>query len=361
MKKLFMWLFSILFVFLSVSGCGGGSKTDSSQNSSKSSTVEASLAQFGIKGKVINSTFGSKPDGFMAKVDNKVYLADLKNNQIASIENFAYIDSQIHKIRGRDNSQGPLIPQFLIYNDKHGKDDQMGEWRGNHHFLPIYILIEFDAAGNIRSRGKMSSGKGAAPSHYQGYLEEQKDIDMANLFLREVVPFVDTLDNVVSTSSTNKSVAKTNNQTPIDNGYVNGVDVNLRKEPSKNSDVIRTLDHANISVLEFVKDTSGQEWAKVRLLNDGTEGYIAKQYFKHSEAGYRKDTERSIGRGHIAGTNVIMRNGASREADPIGEFKDNESLEILKYENMPNGERWIKIRRSNGDKGFVFGKYLQKD
>ena len=135
----------------------------------------------------------------------------------------------------------------------------------------------------------------------------------------------------------------------------------MRKAPSKSADVIRTLDHANISVLEYVKDASGQEWAKIRLLNDGIEGYIAKQYFKHSEAGYKKDTEQSIGRGHIVGTNVIMRNGASREADPVGEFKHNESLEILKYENMPNGEQWVKVRKGNGEKGFVFAKYFQKD
>ena len=111
MKKLF--LLFILFAFLLVAGCGGGNKTDSSQNNEKSNTVEASLAKFGVKGKVISSTYGSKPDGFMAKVDNKVYLADLKNNQIASIENYSYLDIQIDKIRCRDNSQGTLIPQFL--------------------------------------------------------------------------------------------------------------------------------------------------------------------------------------------------------------------------------------------------------
>ena len=160
-------------------------------------------------------------------------------------------------------------------------------------------------------------------------------------------------------SSTNKKLSA--NQTPVDNGYVNGVGVNLREAPSLESHVIRTLDHDNIVVLEFTKDADSREWARVRLLADGTEGYIAKEYFKHSVAGYRKDTELSIGKGHIVGTDVIMRAGEARESDPIGTFNKNESVEILKYVSNSNGEVWVRVRRNNGDRGFVFGKYLQKD
>ena len=172
---------------------GATTTTVTQQQTKPAKTVEDSLANFGIKGKVINSTFGSNPDGYMANVDNRIYLADLKNNQIASVENFSYIINQIDKIRGRDNNQGSLIPQFLIYNDKHGKDDDKGEWRGNNHFLPVFMNIKFDGAGNILSRGRMSSGQGAAPSHYQGDLQEQKNIDLANLFLKQTVPFTSAL------------------------------------------------------------------------------------------------------------------------------------------------------------------------
>lgn len=151
------------------------------------------------------------------------------------------------------------------------------------------------------------------------------------------------------------------NQTFIDNGYVNGVGVNLRKEPSLEAEVIRGLDHSNVQVISFTTDNSGREWAQVRLLDDGSIGYIAKEYFKHSTSGYRKDTEPSIGQGHIVGTGVIMRNGQAREADPIGEFNNGESVEILKYVNTPNGEQWVRVRRNNGKKGFVFGKYLKRE
>ena len=168
-------------------------------------------------------------------------------------------------------------------------------------------------------------------------------------------------DDKNKSASQNSNQSVSTNRTYVDNGYVNGVGVNFRKGPSLDAEVIRGLDHANVQVIAFTTDSSGREWAQVRLLEDGTEGYIAKEYFKHSTSGYRKDTEQAIGQGHIVGTEVTMRNGQAREADPIGVFKNGESVEILKFVDTPNGEQWVKVRRNNGDKGFVFSRYLRKD
>lgn len=168
----------------------GTTATGVTQQQTKSvKTAEDSLANFGIKGKVINSTFGSNPNGFLANVDNRIYLVDTKNNQAASIENYSYVVNDLRNQQNGASSAGRIIPQFLILNDKHGKDDDKGEWRNSNHFLPVFVRIKVDGAGNLKSEGKMSSGKGAAPSHYQGDLEEQKNIDLANLFLKELVPF----------------------------------------------------------------------------------------------------------------------------------------------------------------------------
>lgn len=197
MRKVFSLIIAVMSIVL-FAGCGGNkdakdnnsgkAASSTAQQSETPKTPEEALSKFGVKGKVISSTYGSIPEGFMANVDNRIYLVDLKNNQIASVENFAYV---VNDMRNQQNggSSGRIIPQFLIYDDKHGKDDDKGEWRSNNHFLPVYILIKFDGAGNVRADGSMSSGKGAAPSHYQGYLEEQKNIDLGNLFLKTVVPF----------------------------------------------------------------------------------------------------------------------------------------------------------------------------
>ena len=197
MRKVLSLIIAIMSIVL-FAGCGGNKDakdnnsgkavSSAAQQSETPKTPEEALSKFGVKGKVISSTYGSTPEGFMANVDNRIYLVDLKNKQIATVENFAYV---VNDMRNQQNggSSGRIIPQFLIYDDKHGKDDDKGEWRSNNHFLPVYILIKFDGAGNVQLDGKMSSGKGAAPSHYHGYLEEQKNIDLGNLFLKTVVPF----------------------------------------------------------------------------------------------------------------------------------------------------------------------------
>ena len=197
MRKVLSLIIAIMSIVL-FAGCGGNKDakdnnsgkavSSTAQQSETPKTPEEALSKFGVKGKVISSTYGSTPEGFMANVDNRIYLVDLKNKQIATVENFAYV---VNDMRNQQNggSSGRIIPQFLIYDDKHGKDDDKGEWRSNNHFLPVYILIKFDGAGNVQLDGKMSSGKGAAPSHYHGYLEEQKNIDLGNLFLKTVVPF----------------------------------------------------------------------------------------------------------------------------------------------------------------------------
>ena len=214
------------FLFLGKSDGKSDNKETASTNVKQeqptANSADAVLAKFGIKGKIGNSTFGNNKDGFMASVDNKIYVVDLKNNQVARVENYSFILNDLLKKRGRI-SESTLIPQFLIYNDKHDKDADKGEWRGDNHFLPVYILIQFDAAGNVKSKGKMSSGKGAAPSHYQGFLEEQKNIDLANIFLRDISSFMDSSD---------ASVAP--NPSPVYYGIINANDVNVRKGPGKN-------------------------------------------------------------------------------------------------------------------------------
>ena len=242
-------------------------------------SAKSALESFGIKGEIISSTYNNNTDGFLANVDNKVYVVDLKNNQIATIENYSVMVRHVHKIRGRDNSSGNLIPQFLIYNDKHGKDDQMGEWRGNNHFLPIYILVECDAAGNIKSRGKMSSGLGAAPSHYQGYLEEQKNIDIANIFLKDILTFIQIPRNeaVNQGSYTNSSMSS-----PVYIGVINGDEVNVRKGPGVKFDSLGVFFKGDkVRLVGEQGNDIGETWYQIEYDNPTVgliKGWVRKDY-----------------------------------------------------------------------------------
>ena len=246
-------------------------------------SAKSALDSFGIKGEIISSTYNKNSDGFLANVDNKVYAVDLKNNQIATIENYSVMVRHVNKIRGRDNSSGNLIPQFLIYNDKHGKDDQMGEWRGNNHFLPIYILVECDAAGNIKSRGKMSSGLGAAPSHYQGYLEEQKNIDIANIFLKDIITFIEIPQNEAVNQGSHTNSSKSS---PIYIGVINGDEVNVRQGPGTNYNSLGIFYKGDmVRLVGEQSDNNGKDWYNIEYDNPTAgliKGWVRKDFINYN-------------------------------------------------------------------------------
>ncbi len=146
------------------------------------------LEKFGIRGIVDGSSYGHNPNGFMANVNSKIYIVDMKNNRLASIENPDAVFKNLDKENSR--KKGLFITQFLIYNDSYDKDRQYGEWRGRHHLLPMYILVDYDKSGNMVPDERFFSGEGASPGHYHGDIREQKNIDLAVLFVSEVLPFV---------------------------------------------------------------------------------------------------------------------------------------------------------------------------
>ena len=60
---------------------------NSTAGAASAQNADAALQRFGVRGNVACSTYGNNPNGFMANVNGKVYILDLKNNRIASIEN----------------------------------------------------------------------------------------------------------------------------------------------------------------------------------------------------------------------------------------------------------------------------------
>lgn len=77
----------------------------------------------------------------------------------------------------------PLIFKMYIENDnKTGEDSKLGAWNGNVHMVPIYALFEVDANNDIVP-GMLYSAQGENPSHYQGVLKEQKNVNLANIVL----------------------------------------------------------------------------------------------------------------------------------------------------------------------------------
>ena len=74
-------------------------------------TVKTELERFGVRGTVTASTYGSNPNGFMARINGKNYIVDEKNNRIASIENpDSYFNELLFK---REKKDGLAIEEVL--------------------------------------------------------------------------------------------------------------------------------------------------------------------------------------------------------------------------------------------------------
>lgn len=162
---------------------------------SKLKEAEAELQQYGMKYHIDATSYGHSPDGFLA-MDNTqgvLLIVDRKNHQAAEVwpKNM-----NLNQLRQQKNmsSPSPIIVEFKIPNAVRDSDAPYGKWVGNMHIFPIYCSYKFNSAGNIIP-GMLTSGKGANPSHYQDYLQEQRSVDLANLFLTEAIPFYVDYDN----------------------------------------------------------------------------------------------------------------------------------------------------------------------
>ena len=141
----------------------------------------------GVQGNVIATSYKNKDAGFLSlsRINDQynIIVYDSASGMVASVpfkkEQMQFIDNK------NKNYSPPLIFKMNVLNDSHDKDEKNGVWNGNDHMIPIYALYSFDANGKVVP-GRLTTGYGANPSHYQGYLMEQKNVDLANLFLTEM-------------------------------------------------------------------------------------------------------------------------------------------------------------------------------
>ena len=220
--------------------------------SAASPSVLTELQRFGIMGTVSGSTYGHNPNGFMAKVEDKNYIVDLKNNRIASIENPAAVFDSLNK--GSDL----FIVQFLVRNDSYDKDHHYGEWRGSHHLIPMYILAESDSNGNMVPETRIFSGEGASPGHYHGDIREPKNTDLAALFLKEISLFAEKTG----------VLGKLNKWPGSYPGTITGNDVNIRTGPGTGYKSLGVFFYGDIvTLLNKITAADGNIWYEVKFNN----------------------------------------------------------------------------------------------
>lgn len=148
--------------------------------------AQDAMKNFGIQDKVEATSYGDSNAGSLSIVrssngQRRLVALDKKNSQVAFVE----LTSKVYYLANKGPHPGPVILQVTILNDTHDNDAAYGVWNGNNHTMGIYSAYTVDASGNVVP-GMLTSGEGANPSHYQGVLYEQKNVDLANLILTEM-------------------------------------------------------------------------------------------------------------------------------------------------------------------------------
>lgn len=162
------------------------------------------MAALNINGSVMATTYGNNDKGYVALLGGKgrqIIAVDKINNQVAFIDfyngpiDFLHKGSSSLPTNGKYLKDSTTLFRMSIQNDVHGGgDDRSGEWRGTEHILPIFGAYTADFDEKV-TPGRLTTGAGFNPKHLQGYLQEQKNVDLANLVLTETPVLVKTAAN----------------------------------------------------------------------------------------------------------------------------------------------------------------------
>ena len=152
---------------------------------------KADLHKYGFDGEIVATSYGHDSKGYLAveKTDQYGYrniVVDKVNDRVAVFKTRMTFVKFAQELQGKPDTMASLLIDFTVRNDTRDKDEKNGAWHGENHVLPVYALYKKSATGEIVP-DKIFSGGGERPSHYHGYLYEQKNVDMTNLVLTEAM------------------------------------------------------------------------------------------------------------------------------------------------------------------------------
>lgn len=133
-------------------------------------------------------------------------------------------------------------------------------------------------------------------------------------------------------------------------GVITGTEVRMRSGAGTDYTIIGAFDNGEtVQVLASVQ-ADGATWYKVQR-SDGSTGWVSADY-----CSLGGDTA-SSSTGTISGTDVRMRASYSTDSDVLGYFDNGESVTILD-DVTSNGQRWLKVQRSDGSVGWVAADFV---
>ena len=177
------------------------------------------------------TTYGHSPEGFLFYQFKFIWIFDTKRNRMACLLNTSEVIGD-YKLYRKNNLNRPLYLKLGIGKDERDKDANLGIWDKEHkdfHIIPVYVLYDFNPDGTMNDKG-IYSGSGENPSHYHSYLYEQKNVDIVNIFLKQLAYFDQSVFNDFPTAkdsstnvskSTTPSASVTSNSAEARNAFLN--------------------------------------------------------------------------------------------------------------------------------------------
>lgn len=144
------------------------------------------ISSMGVTGNVTASSYVSSDKGFMAVVDRKAMIFDVKNHQYAVVDNASCIQDFAKKVNQKEH--GPIVVRLAIPNDAHDQDEKAGYWEGNVHHIPFCMVWDYE--NNTPVDNGIYTGAGQNVSRYETYLYEPKNVTLAHVFLSEAIPLL---------------------------------------------------------------------------------------------------------------------------------------------------------------------------
>ena len=142
-------------------------------------------------------------------------------------------------------------------------------------------------------------------------------------------------------------------------GTIIGTDVRMRLGAGTNTDIEGYFeDGESVEVLKS-NVAGGRKWYQVTRSN-GETVWVAGEYCRVPE-GSRVPSEvlAEERKGRIIGTEVRMRGDPNTNGDVLDYFTNGETVLILDAADG-GGVNWMKVRRENGDVGWVASDYCQE-
>ena len=133
-------------------------------------------------------------------------------------------------------------------------------------------------------------------------------------------------------------------------GVITGTEVRMRSGAGTDYRVIGAFDNGETVQVLGSAQADGATWYKVQR-SDGSTGWVSADY-----CSLGGDTA-SSSTGTISGTDVRMRASYSTDSDVLGYFDNGESVTILD-DVTSNGQRWLKVQRSDGSVGWVAADFV---